>query len=43
MFEVIFSVFHDAHIMRPITTNSTIRPLFIGTFDECAKYLSNCR
>jgi hypothetical protein len=45
MYEVIFSKFSDCYIARPVNTHSTIKPLFIGTEDECNGYIAkntNC-
>jgi hypothetical protein len=35
MFEIIWSNFNDAYVIRKISTNSTIKPNFIGSYDEC--------
>jgi hypothetical protein len=35
MHEIIYSVFYNDYIIRESLTISTIKPLFIGTHDEC--------
>jgi hypothetical protein len=39
MYEVIWSVFSNAYISRPVNITSTIKPLFIGSLDECGTYI----
>lgn len=40
MYEVIWSAFNDAYIARPMNIHSTIKALFVGSFDECVAYIS---
>lgn len=35
MYEVIWSKWNDAYIIRHVCTHSTIKPEFIGTLEEC--------
>lgn len=35
MYEIIWSTWNDAYIIRPVCTYSTIKPKFIGTLEEC--------
>ena len=37
MYELIWSNFHSAHIIRRVCT-STIVPLFMGTLEECTHF-----
>jgi hypothetical protein len=39
MYEVIWSTWNDAYIVRAVCTYSSIKPEFIGTHDECAIYI----
>lgn len=39
MYEVIWSVFSNCYVLRPANMYSTVKPLFIGTRDECATYI----
>jgi hypothetical protein len=39
MYEVIWSVYSDAYIWRSVNIQSTIKPLFVGTLDECTNYI----
>jgi len=41
MFEIIWSVFYNKHIVRASVAYSQIDPLFIGTLDECNAKLQN--
>jgi hypothetical protein len=41
MFEIIWSVWSDKYIMRPVLHMGNVKPMFIGTEEECAKVLSN--
>ena len=43
MHEIIFSVFYDDYIIRESSILSTIKPLFIGTYDECTIKLSKIK
>lgn len=40
MYEVIWSKFDDAYISRSVNIHSTIKPLFIGSLDECVSYIA---
>jgi len=42
MYEIIFSIFENKHIVRPCIL-STVKPLFIGTLEECNSKLLNFR
>jgi hypothetical protein len=41
MYEIIWSSRNDAYIIRPVCTYSTIKPEFIGSFEECKKAIKN--
>lgn len=41
MFEIIWSVFYNKHIVRAVVAQSHVSPLFIGTLDECNAKLQN--
>ena len=41
MYEIIFSIFENKHIIRSCDILSTVKPLFIGTLEECNSKLSN--
>jgi len=43
MHEVIFSVFYDDYIIRESSIISTIKPLFIGSYEECITKLSKIK
>jgi hypothetical protein len=40
MYEIIWSMFENKHIIRAVCP-STVRALFIGTYDECQAKLKN--
>ena len=39
MHEIIFSYFFNRFIIREISKISTVKPVFIGTYDECIDQL----
>jgi hypothetical protein len=39
MYEVIWNTESNCHLLRPVKENSTIKPLFIGTRNECAAWI----
>ena len=39
MYEVIWSHESDCYLLRPMNVNSSVKPLFIGTRDECAGWI----
>ena len=41
MYEVIWSYWHDCHVLRPVNVNSSVRPLFMGSREECAAWIVN--
>lgn len=41
MYEVIWSWFEDAYIVRPVNVNSSVKPLLIGSHDECVAHIRN--
>ena len=43
MHEIIFSIFYNDYIIRESLILSTIKPLFIGTYDECTAKLSRIK
>ena len=43
MFEIYWSNFYDAYIIRSIDCNSSIPPVFIGTREACDAALHNYR
>lgn len=40
MYEVIWSKFSDRFIVRSVTICSTVKPMFIGTEDECNNHIA---
>jgi len=42
MYEIIWSVFYDKYIVRPVPQMGNVKPLFIGTEAECTTALNNC-
>ena len=40
MFEVIWSVFSDAFVVRKIACISSVRPQFTGTLSECNDWIA---
>ena len=40
MYEIIWSKFNDRFIVRSVTIYSTVKPLFIGTEEECNKHIA---
>jgi hypothetical protein len=40
MYEIIWSTWNDAYIIRPVCPYSSIKPEFIGSLEEC-KEISN--
>lgn len=40
MFEVIWSMFSNAYIVRPVNSYSTVKPMFIGTDSECNSWIT---
>ena len=42
MFEIIWSVWSDKYIVRPVPSMGNVKPMFIGTEEECNQYINNC-
>jgi len=42
MFEIIFSYSKNKFIIRSSDNNSLVKPIFIGTLEECEKRLLTC-
>jgi len=42
MFEIIWSVWNDKYIVRPVPPMGNVKPVFIGTEEECAQKIKNC-
>jgi hypothetical protein len=40
MYEVIWSKFNNRFIVRSVTICSTVKPMFIGTEEECKKHIA---
>lgn len=43
MYEIIYSVFYNDYVIRDCSTISTVKPLFIGTLEECSIKLSKIK
>ena len=41
MFEIIWSVWNDKYIVRPVKPMGNVKPEFIGTEEECAQKIKN--
>ena len=41
MFEIIWSVWNDKYIVRPVPSMGNVKPEFIGTEEECAQKIKN--
>lgn len=43
MYEIVWSTFNDAYVIREMVPHSTLAAKFIGTLPECVAYLSNLK